>query len=72
VIARVRERGYGEDNGEYTEGVYCIALPLKRSREHGLGALSVSIPEVRKSPELTEKTIECLRDAVTKISQRFT
>jgi len=71
VLARVREQGYGEDNGEYTEGVYCIAMPLKRSREHGLGAISVSIPEVRRSPELAARTIASLRDAAMNISQRL-
>ncbi len=69
--ARTRERGFAVDHGEYTAGVYCIAHPLRQSSDHVMAALSVSIPEVRKSDELIEQSTKGLKNAARQISQRF-
>ncbi len=35
-LAEIRSRGYAEDHGEYTPGVFCIAVPVeRRSRRDG-------------------------------------
>lgn len=70
-LSAIRERGYAIDHGEYTEGVFCIAFPL-RERPDGVGAaISVSIPEVRKTDELIADTIDALGQAARNISQRY-
>ncbi|MDQ6524264.1 IclR family transcriptional regulator [Nocardioides sp. LHD-245] len=71
VLGEIRARGYAEDDAEYTEGVYCIAFPLKPSRDYGLASISVSVPHVRRSDDLTARTIESLRHATVQISQRL-
>ena len=30
-LAEIRAKGYGEDEGEYTPGVYCVAVPVGAS-----------------------------------------
>ncbi|MFT4286499.1 IclR family transcriptional regulator [Nocardioides sp.] len=70
-LAEVRERGYAVDNGEYTDGVYCVAFPLRDGKDRLHAAVSVSIPEVRKTPPLIAATVESLRQAAADISERY-
>lgn len=72
TVHRVRHIGHAEDHGEYTAGVFCVAMPLKSTTDHGLAALSVSVPEVRKRPDLVDRALESLRQATAEISQRLT
>ena len=46
-LAEIRERGYGEDEGEYTPGVYCIAVPIRAPEGRTIAAISCSIPSAR-------------------------
>lgn len=59
-LAGVRERGYARDNGEYTEGVFCIAAPIRSSGGRAVAAMSVSVPHVRVTPEREQRMIEVL------------
>ena len=43
----IRTRGYGEDEGEYTAGVYCIAVPVRAGGGEVVAAMSCSIPSAR-------------------------
>lgn len=70
-LDRARERGHAIDEGEYTNGVYCIAFPLRTRRDGVHAAVSVSIPEVRKTDDLIAATVECLQQASREISERF-
>lgn len=47
VLQTARERGYSEDTGEYTEGLYCIAVPVLNSSGGVVAAISCSIPSAR-------------------------
>ena len=62
VLAEVRRQGYATDDGEYTEGVFCIAVPVIRASGQFTAALSCSVPQVRLgSPEVSEaRMIEVL------------
>jgi DNA-binding IclR family transcriptional regulator len=42
VVGTVRQLGYALDNGEYEEGVRCIAVPVRDSSGHVIAAMSVS------------------------------
>lgn len=47
VLETIRRNGYGIDDGEYTDGVYCIAVPIFGVGPAPLAAMSVSIPTIR-------------------------
>lgn len=46
-LAEIRARGYGEDEGEYTPGVYCVAVPVLGSDGATVAAMSCSVPSAR-------------------------
>jgi IclR family transcriptional regulator, KDG regulon repressor len=46
-LAEIRERGFGEDEGEYTPGVYCVAVPIRAPGGRTIAAISCSIPSAR-------------------------
>lgn len=69
-IAVVRSRGYAEDDGEYTPGVFCVAVPIRGTSDR-LAALSVSVPEVRKTGDLIARTIASLTEATESLSARL-
>ena len=43
----IRAKGYGEDEGEYTVGVYCLAVPTFGANGEVVAAMSCSIPNAR-------------------------
>lgn len=71
AVREVRERGYAVDHSEYTPGVYCIAIPLAGRPGGPRAALSVSFPEVRKTPVLIKRTIVSVTCAAQDIGQRM-
>jgi DNA-binding IclR family transcriptional regulator len=46
-LAEIRSRGYGEDEGEYTVGVYCLAVPVVGANGETIAAMSCSVPSAR-------------------------
>ena len=71
TVRDARARGHAEDHGEYTPGVFCIAMPIHNDGAARLTAMSVSIPEARKTPSLIKRTIEGLRSATEQLSLRL-
>lgn len=69
-LHEIRAQGYAEDHAEYTPGVFCVAVPLARTTEHQ-PAISVSIPDVRKTDELIAQAIRSLQDAAAAIAARI-
>jgi len=67
-LAEIRERGYAEDHGEYTPGVFCIAVPVKDGRGQTVAALSSSVPEVRVSEQTRARMIEVLSEQARNFS----
>jgi DNA-binding IclR family transcriptional regulator len=43
-LDEIRERGYGTDDEEYTEGVRCVAVPVRDHSGSTVAAMSVSVP----------------------------
>jgi IclR family acetate operon transcriptional repressor len=52
-LDRIRQRGWAVDNGEQEIGVRCIAAPVLGTGI--LSAISVSGPEARLTPGVTDK-----------------
>jgi IclR family acetate operon transcriptional repressor len=52
-LDRIRQRGWAEDNGEQEIGVRCIAAPILGTGIQS--AISVSGPEARLTPEVTDR-----------------
>jgi IclR family acetate operon transcriptional repressor len=71
AVHEIRQRGYAIDNSEYTPGVYCIAVPLSGRQGSPRAALSVSFPEVRKTPLLIKQTIASVTAAGHDICSRM-
>lgn len=47
VLREVRKQGYATDDGEYTYGVYCVAVPIRDARGNVVAAMSCSVPKAR-------------------------
>jgi DNA-binding IclR family transcriptional regulator len=47
VLHNVRRQGYAIDDGEYTLGVYCVAVPIRDLGGSVVAAMSCSVPKAR-------------------------
>lgn len=70
-LARIRNRGYGEDNEEFVRGCRCIAMPIHDSRGDVVAALSVSVPTPRYNQKVARTIREALRATVSQLEQRL-
>ena len=46
-LLKIQRAGYGEDDGEYTEGVFCVAAPVWNHSGNVVAAMSCSVPKSR-------------------------
>ena len=67
-LKRVRELGYAIDHGEYTTGVYCVAVPVRGRNGEVVAAISSSVPEPRVDDDLKGSMHEVLNDTAARIS----
>ena len=68
ALQKVRQRGYAIDHGEYTEGVICVAVPVRDHRGTVMAAISVSVPEIRTDLEFQQRALEVLTREATNLS----
>ena len=47
VLQQVRSQGYATDDGEYTHGVFCVAVPITDRTGAVVAAMSCSVPKAR-------------------------
>lgn len=59
-LEAVRRKGYATDEGEYTQGVVCVAAPVRDASGQVVAAMSASVPEVRRTPRLQARMVEVL------------
>jgi len=71
ALKEIRINGYAQDEGEYTRGVYCIAVPILDERGATAAALSVSVPDVRLTDDFKERMLSGLRDKAAGVSGRL-
>jgi DNA-binding IclR family transcriptional regulator len=54
-LAEVRQRGHAVDNGEFTTGVFCVAVPVRDHTGAVCAGMSVSVPAFRVTPEVRKQ-----------------
>lgn len=70
VVEESRRQGFATDDGEYSHGVYCVAVPITGRRNQVVAALSASVPQARiDSGDVTAaRMIEVLTASAAEIS----
>lgn len=70
IVEAVRRNGYATDDGEYSHGVYCVAVPIFNRVGQVIAALSFSVPRPRiDSGEVSSEVMfEVLNSASRAIS----
>lgn len=43
-LAAVRQNGYAVDNGEFLQGISCVAMPVRNLDEKVVAAVAISVP----------------------------
>lgn len=64
----IRHHGYSVENGEFIDGVVCIAAPVRDGSGEVIGAISVSGPAVRFTKDAALGYTSQIMDAAKKIS----
>jgi IclR family acetate operon transcriptional repressor len=70
-LATIRKNGYCVDNEEMEEGVRCLAVPIFDRRNDCIGAMSVSGPTTRMTPERVEKLSITARAIASELSRQL-
>ena len=70
-IGRIRERGYSIDDQEVVVGVYCVSVPILDRLGHAAGAISITVPSVKKPCTEVLPIDAMLQDAARHVSHRL-
>lgn len=70
-LKRIREQGYALDNEEISEGLMCVAAPIRNYSGQVMAALSVAGPTVRMNGEKIEEVKESVLRVCNAISCRL-
>jgi DNA-binding IclR family transcriptional regulator len=68
-LAEVRLRGYSTDRGEYTPGVSCVAVPVRDHLGRTTAAISVSVPDSRRTKDWEKQVKKALDRAALDLSR---
>lgn len=66
-VEEVRTNGFATDEGEFTVGVYCVAVPVRDASGNVIAAMSSSVPQVR----VTEQLQAAMREVLTNQAMRL-
>ena len=69
ALAEVRAQGFAVDDGEFEEGVRCLAAPILNGDGVSVAAVSISGPASRVSPDKVPAFSQKLRRCAAKISE---
>jgi DNA-binding IclR family transcriptional regulator len=70
-LRRIRQRGYGTDEGEYVLGCWCVAMPIRNGTGQTIAAMSVSVPTPRVTHAITQKIRKDLGTTVGNLEGRI-
>jgi IclR family acetate operon transcriptional repressor len=71
VCAQIREQGYATDDGEYQEGIRCVAAPIRAENGIVIGSIGISVPVQRLPKERYDECGGQVSLAATRISEVF-
>ena len=71
ILQSISRKGFSEDNGEFTEGVFCIGMSVGVIPSGELGAVSISMANKDAETLDFEATIKSLNEVRNKISQTY-
>ena len=66
-LKTIRKNGYAMEQGEYINGLTCIAVPIKNKSNRSVAAISIATPTIRMNDERREAFIKLLMETVSKI-----
>ncbi len=69
-LQEVKKTGFAYEYSEVTEGVQCIAVPLKRNGQI-LASLSICIPSFRSTPDKREEICQLLKSSQRELELRL-
>jgi DNA-binding IclR family transcriptional regulator len=69
AIAQTRERGYASSRGETVPGAAAVAIPVRRADPLSPGAVNLTGPKNRWTPQLVEEALPMMRDAARQIME---
>ena len=69
-LQEVKKTGFAYEYSEVTEGVQCIAVPLKRNGQI-LASLSICIPSFRSTPDKREEICQLLKSSPRELELRL-
>lgn len=67
----IRQRGYAIDNVENEEGIRCVGAPVFGNTGVPIGAISISGPTMRMTPERVIEVAPALLETVKRVSEKF-
>ncbi|TAM58322.1 IclR family transcriptional regulator [bacterium] len=70
-LTEIRRMGFGYDNEEMEDGVRCVAAPLFDRRGNVVGALSVSGPTTRMTPDKAQNCVTPLLTVAHELSAQL-
>ncbi|MFY9779281.1 MAG: IclR family transcriptional regulator [Candidatus Baltobacteraceae bacterium] len=70
-LSAIRKNGFAVDDEEMEEGVRCLAVPIFDRRRQCVGALSVSGPATRLTPERVHKLASTARAVADELSRQL-
>jgi len=71
VIRNVRENGYAFDFEELSEGIHCVAAPIRNHTNNIIAAISISGPTVRLTKQRMEELKISLIETAVDISKKI-
>lgn len=67
----VRRNGYAMDREEFQPGVVCVGAAIRDHSGAVIGSIGCSMPEMRASDDLLDKTKQAVRDCANILSERL-
>ncbi len=71
ALEQIRQQGFAIDDGEYTVGVHCFAVPVLDVSGDVVAAISASIPSPRLSNGIETRAVDVLQQAAREISAQL-
>ena len=72
LLVDVRARGWSAEEGEVSEGLASIAMPVLDGAGYPVAAVAVTFPQAERTPALVQHLVAEVRETTTVISRRLT